>query len=120
MARDTLARMFCSVNWLLPVTTTFASRPSATVIVMAEKGCELLRSVYDIAAEKIEVIPHGIPDCAFAEPEAAKLRRGFGGRAVILTFGLISPNKGIEIMIDAMPAILRQGLVRLGLLSTAR
>jgi glycosyltransferase involved in cell wall biosynthesis len=79
---------------------------SATVIVMAEKGRELLHSVYDIAAEKITVIPHGIPDCAFAEPEAAKLRRGFGGRAVILTFGLISPNKGIEIMIEAMPAIL--------------
>ena len=79
---------------------------SATVIVMAEKGRELLHSVYDIAAEKIEVIPHGIPASAFAEPEAAKLRRGFGGRAVILTFGLISPNKGVEIMVEAMPAIL--------------
>ena len=80
---------------------------SATVIVMAEKGRQLLRSEYDVAAEKIEVIPHGIPDCEFVEPEAAKLRRGFGGRAVILTFGLISPNKGIETVIEAMPTILR-------------
>lgn len=80
---------------------------SANVIVMAEKGRQLLRSEYDVPAAKIQIIPHGIPDCAFVEPEAAKLRRGFGGRAVILTFGLISPNKGIEIMIDAMPGILK-------------
>ncbi len=80
---------------------------SATVIVMAEKGRELLRTVYDVPEEKIRVIPHGIPDCAFVDSSASKLARGFGGRAVILTFGLISPNKGIEIMIDAMPEILR-------------
>ncbi len=79
---------------------------SSTMIVMAEKGRQLLHSVYDVAAQKIEVIPHGIPDCAFVEPEAAKLRHGFEGKAVILTFGLISPNKGIELMIEAMPAIL--------------
>ncbi len=80
---------------------------SSTVIVMAEKGRQLLHTVYDIAAQKIEVVPHGIPDCAFVEPEAAKLRHGFDGKAVILTFGLLSPNKGIETMIEAMPAILR-------------
>lgn len=80
---------------------------SATVIVMAEKGRELLHAQYDIPAEKIVVIPHGIPDCAFVDPHAAKVRRGFDGRAVILTFGLISPNKGIEVMLEAMPAILQ-------------
>jgi len=80
---------------------------STSVIVMAEKGRQLLRSEYDVPAAKIQIIPHGIPDCAFVAPEAAKLRRGFDGRAVILTFGLISPNKGIEVMIEAMPAILR-------------
>ena len=80
---------------------------STSVIVMAEKGRQLLRSEYDVPAAKIQIIPHGIPDCAFVAPEAAKLRRGFSGRAVILTFGLISPNKGIEIMIEAMPAILK-------------
>jgi glycosyltransferase involved in cell wall biosynthesis len=80
---------------------------STTVIVMAQKARELLRTVYDVPLEKIQVIPHGIPDCAFVDPGVAKLARGFAGRAVILTFGLISPNKGIEIMIDAMPEILR-------------
>ena len=80
---------------------------SSRVVVMAEKGRELLQKVYDVPAEKIEVIPHGIPDIAFAEPEEAKARFGFTGKAVILTFGLLSPNKGIEYVIDAMPAILR-------------
>ena len=80
---------------------------STTVIVMAEKGRDLLQSVYGVAAEKIEVIPHGIPDAAFVEPDAAKARLGYGGKAIILTFGLLSPNKGIEVMIDAMPEILK-------------
>jgi len=80
---------------------------SARVIVMAEKGRELLRSVYRVPADKIEVIPHGTPDVAFAEPDEAKAAISFAGRSVILTFGLLSPSKGIEVMIDAMPAILK-------------
>lgn len=79
---------------------------SSKVIVMAEKGRELLRTVYGVAAEKIEVIPHGIPDVAFEAPDGAKAKLGFSNRSVILTFGLLSPNKGIEVMIDAMPRIL--------------
>jgi glycosyltransferase involved in cell wall biosynthesis len=79
---------------------------SSRVVVMARKGRELLRSVYQVADDKIEVIAHGIPDVAFVGPEAAKARLGFAGRSVILTFGLLSPNKGIEVMIDAMPSIL--------------
>jgi glycosyltransferase involved in cell wall biosynthesis len=80
---------------------------SSKVIVMAEKGRELLRTVYGVPPEKIEVIPHGIPDSAFVEPDAAKAKLGFGRKAIILTFGLLSPNKGIEVMIDAMPSILK-------------
>ena len=80
---------------------------SAKIVVMAEKASELLRNVYDVPEEKIEVIPHGIPHSAFLEPDEAKARLGFGQRAVILTFGLLSPNKGIEVMIDAMPSILQ-------------
>jgi len=81
---------------------------SSTVVVMANKGRELLRSVYRVPDDKIEVIPHGIPDVAFVAPDAAKTRLGFAGRSVILTFGLLSPNKGIEVMIDAMPSILKR------------
>jgi glycosyltransferase involved in cell wall biosynthesis len=80
---------------------------SSRVIVMAEKGRTLLRTVYRVPAEKIEVIPHGIPDFAFVEPDEAKARFGYSNRPVILTFGLLSPTKGIEVMIDAMPAILK-------------
>lgn len=80
---------------------------SSKVVVMAEKGRELLRTVHRVPAEKIEIIPHGIPDMAFVEPDQAKLKLGFSGQTVILTFGLLSPNKGIEVMIDAMPSILR-------------
>jgi glycosyltransferase involved in cell wall biosynthesis len=80
---------------------------SSSVIVMADKARHLLRTVYDIPADKIEVIPHGIPDFDFVEPDLAKAKLGFAGKTIILTFGLLSPNKGIEIMIDAMPSILK-------------
>ncbi len=79
---------------------------SEKVVVMAEKGRGLLQTVYGVPADKIAVIPHGIPDVLFTEPEDAKLRCGFAGRMVVLTFGLLSPNKGIEVMIEAMPSIL--------------
>ena len=81
---------------------------SSKVVVMANKAHELLRSVYQVPEDKIEVIAHGIPDVAFVGPEAAKARLGFSERSVILTFGLLSPNKGIEVMIDAMPSILKR------------
>jgi glycosyltransferase involved in cell wall biosynthesis len=81
---------------------------SSKVIVMAEKGRELLLAVAGVPAEKIVVIPHGIPESAFVEPDGAKARLGFTNKAVILTFGLLSPNKGIEVMIDAMPSILKR------------
>lgn len=80
---------------------------SSRVVVMAEKGRELLRTVCQVPDEKIEIIPHGIPEFAFVEPDAAKAKLGFSDKAVILTFGLLSPNKGIEVMIDAMPSIMK-------------
>lgn len=82
------------------------SAASSRIVVMAEKGRQLLQSVYQTPASRIDVIAHGIPDVAYTEPHEAKARRGFMGKSVILTFGLLSPNKGIEVMIDAMPAIL--------------
>lgn len=81
---------------------------SSKIVVMANKGRELLRSVYRVPDDKIEVIAHGIPDFPFIAPDAAKAKLGFDGRSVILTFGLLSPSKGIEVMIDAMPSILQR------------
>jgi len=80
---------------------------SSRVIVMADKGRELLRAVYRAPMEKVEVVAHGTPDFPFVEPEQVKARLGFSNRTVILTFGLLSPSKGIEFVIDAMPAILQ-------------
>ena len=81
---------------------------SSKIVVMASKGREMLRSVYGVPDDKIEVIAHGIPDFPFVEPDAAKAKLGFSDRSVILTFGLLSPSKGIEVMIDAMPSILER------------
>ena len=80
---------------------------SAKIVIMSETARELLRSVHDVPAHKIEVIPHGIPDFPFLETHHAKAEFGFGGKTIILTFGLLSPNKGIEIMLDAMPSIIK-------------
>ena len=80
---------------------------STRTIVMSEKGNELLRSVHEVPARNIEVIPHGIPDFPFLETHRAKAKFGFVGKTVILTFGLLSPSKGLETVIDAMPQILK-------------
>ena len=79
---------------------------SSRVITMSAMGRDLLQSNYGVDAGRVTVIPHGIPDFDFVEPDEAKARLGFADRTVILTFGLLSPNKGIEVMIDAMPAVL--------------
>jgi glycosyltransferase involved in cell wall biosynthesis len=80
---------------------------SAKIIVMAEKGRELLRSVHEVPADMIEVIPHGIPNFPFLETHHAKAKLSFAEKMVILTFGLLSPSKGIEVVIDAMPRIIK-------------
>jgi glycosyltransferase involved in cell wall biosynthesis len=80
---------------------------SAKLVVMSEKGHDFLRAAHAVPAGRIEIIPHGIPDFPFVESHHAKAKFGFAGETIILTFGLLSPNKGIEIMLDAMPAIIR-------------
>jgi glycosyltransferase involved in cell wall biosynthesis len=79
---------------------------SARVVVMAQKGRSILIDLYDADPGKIIVIPHGIPDMPLIIPQQAKEKLGFAGHRIILTFGLISPNKGIETMIRAMPVVL--------------
>ena len=81
------------------------ARRAAKLIVMAEKGRRILRDVHGIAEDRIAVVLHGAPDRAMGDGEAMKRRFGYDGRRVLLTFGLLSPNKGIETMIRAMPAI---------------
>lgn len=80
-------------------------RRASRVIVMADKGAEILKRVHGALANKIVMIPHGVPDRDFIDPDAAKPRFGWEGRRVIFTFGLLAQNKGIETIIAAMPAI---------------
>ena len=81
------------------------ARRATRLIVMAEKGRTILEQVHGVAPARIAVIPHGVPDRPLADIDIAKARFGFAGRKVLLTFGLLSPNKGIETMIRAMPDI---------------
>ncbi len=80
------------------------TRLSERLVVMSEHGATLLREVHHVPDQKIDLIPHGIPAIPFAEQRKDQV--GVEGKSVILTFGLLSPDKGIEYVIDAMPAIL--------------
>lgn len=76
------------------------------IIVMAEHARTTLMRIYHIPAAKIAVIPHGVPDRPYVEPSVARRGSAIEDRRTILTFGLLSPDKGIETMIRAMPRIL--------------
>jgi glycosyltransferase involved in cell wall biosynthesis len=78
---------------------------SDRLVVMAQRGYDYLRDIYGVPEEKIDFIHHGIPDFTFADPNFHKDRFGVEGRTVLLTFGLLSPNKGIEQVIEALPMI---------------
>ena len=75
------------------------------LIVMASHGADILRRVYGVAPHRISLIPHGVPDRPFRDPETLKARFGWQRRRVLMTFGLLAPDKGIQHMIEAMPAI---------------
>ena len=81
---------------------------STRLVVMAERGRQMLRGIYQAPADKIDVIPHGIPDVGFVDPAYFKDQFGVEGRVVLLTFGLLSPNKGIEYALNALPRILAE------------
>ncbi len=79
---------------------------SDRMVVMSHRGAAFLREVYGVAPEKIDVIPHGIPDVPFVDPSFHKDLFGVEGKIVLLSFGLLSASKGIETVIAALPAIL--------------
>lgn len=78
---------------------------SARVVTMTEKGRCFLRDIYGVPDDKIDLIPHGIPDMPFVDPNFYKDQFGVEGKHVLLTFGLLSPNKGIEYVLRALPQI---------------
>ena len=79
---------------------------SDRLIVMSQLSSQFLQEIYKVPGEKIDMVPHGVPDLPFLDPNFYKDRFSVEGKAVLLTFGLLSPNKGIESVIRAMPDIL--------------
>lgn len=78
---------------------------SDRLVVMTNRGAEFLRDIYNVPESKIDIIPHGIPDVPFVDPSFYKDQFGLEGKKVLLTFGLLSPNKGIEYVIEALPSV---------------
>lgn len=83
-------------------------RQSERLVVMTERGRSILQDVYRAPLAKIDLIAHGIPDTPFVDPNLCKEQFGFEGKRMLLTFGLLSPSKGIEYVIQALPEITRQ------------
>src|SRR5437867_8056127 len=81
---------------------------STRLVVMAEHGRQMLQEIYHAPPAKIDLIPHGIPDVGFVDPTYFKDLFGVEGRVVLLTFGLLSPNKGVEHVLNALPHILAE------------
>ena len=81
---------------------------STRLVVMAERGRQMLQEIYQAPPAKIDLIPHGIPDVGFVDPTYFKDQFGVEGKVVLLTFGLLSPNKGIEYVLNALPHILAE------------
>ncbi|OGV42698.1 MAG: glycosyl transferase family 1 [Lentisphaerae bacterium GWF2_57_35] len=81
---------------------------SDRLVAMSPRALEYLQNIYKAPAHKLRLIHHGIPDMPFIDPSYYKDHFGAEGRKVLLTFGLLSPGKGIEYAIDAMPAIVER------------
>lgn len=79
---------------------------SDRLIVMSQLSAQFLQEIFKVPGNKIDIVQHGVPDLPFLDPNFYKDRFGVEGKAVLLTFGLLSPNKGIENVIQALPQIL--------------
>ncbi|MGD9212569.1 MAG: glycosyltransferase family 4 protein, partial [Desulfobacteraceae bacterium] len=81
---------------------------SDKLVVMSHKALDFLKDIYEVPEEKIAFIHHGIPDTSFIDSSFDKDKFGVEGKKVLLTFGLLSPNKGIENVLHALPMVLKQ------------
>ena len=81
---------------------------STRLVVMTERAQTILQEVYQTPLAKIDLIPHGIPDVPFVSPDRYKDQFGVAGKKVLLTFGLLSPNKGIECVLKALPDVVAE------------
>ncbi|GAP08629.1 MAG TPA: glycosyl transferase family 1 [Anaerolinea thermolimosa] len=89
-------------RWVMEEIAALSDR----LVVMSNRASEFMQEIYRVPAEKIDIIPHGIPDVPFVDPAFYKDHFGVEDQIVLLTFGLLSANKGIENVISALPAVL--------------
>jgi glycosyltransferase involved in cell wall biosynthesis len=89
------------------VFTEIAAR-ATKLVVLSKKAVEIVENVYGVRRDKVVMIPHGIHDVPFIDPSFYKDKFGVEGRQMLLTFGLLHRTKGIEHMIDALPAIIER------------
>lgn len=94
-------------NSALMRTVNEVIRYSRGVVVMSKKSKKILEDDYDLPKTKIKVIPHGIHQQPYETSAAAKVALGFAGKTVLLTFGLLSRNKGIEYVLESLPRVIR-------------
>jgi glycosyltransferase involved in cell wall biosynthesis len=102
----TLHTILAEPNALQRLAMDELTQLSERLVVMSAHGATLLQEIHDVPDAKIDIIPHGIPSLPNAARSKSQL--GLEGKSVILTFGLLSPDKGIEHVIDALPAILER------------
>jgi glycosyltransferase involved in cell wall biosynthesis len=81
---------------------------STRLVVMSARGRQMLQDIYQAPPAKIDLIHHGIPDIPFVDPNDLKEEFGVSGKSVLFTFGLLSPNKGIEHVLNALPTIVAE------------
>jgi glycosyltransferase involved in cell wall biosynthesis len=79
---------------------------SARLVAMTQRGKQFLMEIYGVAESQIDLIAHGIPNMPFVDPNFFKDQFGVGGKHVLLTFGLLAPNKGIEYVLRALPEVI--------------
>lgn len=79
---------------------------SQALVVMNNLSSEILKSDYAIAEEKIILIPHGIPQTSFDPSDKFKTELSLEGKTVLSTFGFLSPNKGVQYAIRALPEVI--------------
>jgi glycosyltransferase involved in cell wall biosynthesis len=90
------------------VSTEKLIKYSEKLVVMSQTAVDMLKDVYEVPEDKIEVIFHGLPDYPFNNCDKYKKMLNLRGSPLVLTFGLLSPNKGIESMLEALPDVVNQ------------
>ncbi len=83
-------------------------RYSDKLVVMSRMGGDILKEVYGVPGEKIELIYHGVPDIPFVDSRDYKRQLDVEGKILLLTFGFLGPGKGIEVVLDALPRVVER------------